>query len=285
MLSDQTDIFTILASQTSYVAPSPGTTNTAFQTYNGCGLPPLPDYTDTGYQPPCTTTVNGQAETLYPIVPASDSSSFYGVAPSAPASPTSTVISSSSPTINTAFATGVYAQALQCPTPVMPITTMFTSSGATTVFSLVGCATPSGVSNNGNDGVCHTSGYTTFSVSGTSSVCCPNGWATTPLNSELFCFTSIGKDAKRAVEERQVSTETLSGLVFTSAGVVAAENLVETGSSSTGSGSHSINVTSTATSSAASASMTKSGGAKLDLGLWSMGRMGALIGSLYILYN
>jgi hypothetical protein len=52
LMSDTTDIFIIQASQTSYVAPMSSTTNTAvFQIYNGCGLPPLPDYTYTGYQP------------------------------------------------------------------------------------------------------------------------------------------------------------------------------------------------------------------------------------------
>jgi hypothetical protein len=284
-MSDTTDIFIIQASQTSYVAPVSSTTNTAiFQTYNGCGLPPLPDYTYTGYQPPCTVTTDGHVETLYPIVPASDSSSFFGGAVLVPATTTSqssmsTTISSSSLSVNTAFATGVYAQALQCPTVITPSTTKITASGTTTVFSLVSCATASG-SNLSSGGVCHTSGYTTFSVSGASSVCCPDGWATTPLASELFCFTSVGQAAKR-----QASTETLttgsntlvaiSGLAFTSAGIVTKEAATGTVSSSTTSGSHST--------STASASTSKSGGVKLDLGFQGPWRVVAAMGALYYL--
>jgi hypothetical protein len=286
-MSDTTDIFIIQASQTSYVAPVSSTSNTAvYQTYNGCGLPPLPDYTYTGYQPPCTVTTNGHVETLYPIVPASDSSSFFGSAIPVPAATTTsqstTITSSSSPFVNTAFATGVYAQALQCPTVVTPSATKITASGTTTVFSLVGCATASGSSVTGG-GVCHTSGYTTFSVSGASSVCCPNGWATTPLASELFCFTSVAQAAKR-----QASTETLttgsntlvaiSGLAFTSAGVVTKEATAGTGSSSSSSGSHSTN-----TQSVASASTSKNAGVKSDMGLQGPWRAAAAMGALYYL--
>jgi len=218
------------------------------------------------------------------MVPASDSSSFFGGAVPAPAtttsqSSTSTTISSSSLSANTAFATGAYAQALQRPTMVTPSTTKITASGTTTVFSLVGCATASGSSVTGG-GVCHTSGYTTFSVSGMGSVCYPNGWATTPLASDLFCFTSVGQAAKR-----QASTETLttgsntlvaiSWLAFTSAGVVPKE--ATTGmSSSTTSGSHSTN-----TQSAASASTSKSGGVKLELGLQGPWRVAVAMGALY----
>ena len=133
MLSDQTGIFTILPSQTSKVtnaAPAP-TTNTAYQSYRGCGLPPLPDFTYTGYQPPCTVTSFGQTRTIYPIVPAELSSSFFGTSylASAPpiTSPGSTSTISSSLSVNTAFATGVFAQALQCPTPVTPSTTKLTA--------------------------------------------------------------------------------------------------------------------------------------------------------------
>jgi hypothetical protein len=287
LMSDTTDIFIIQASQTFYVAPVSSTSNTAvYQTYNGCGLPPLPDYTYTGYQPPCTVTTNGHVETLYPIVPASDSSSFFGGAVSVPATTTSqgstsTTISSYSLSINTAFATGVYAQALQCPTVVTPSTTKITASGTTTVFSLVGCATASGSSVT-RGGVCHTSGYTTFSVSGTSSVCCPNGWAMTPLASDLFCFTSVGQAAKRQASTQTLTTGSntlveISGLAFTSAGVVAKEATTGT-SSSTTSGSHSTN-----TQSAASASTSKSGGEKLDLRLKGQWRVAAAMGALYYL--
>ncbi|KAH8815993.1 hypothetical protein F5884DRAFT_895828 [Xylogone sp. PMI_703] len=229
-LSDTTDIFVI---DSTFVPPPPASsTNVPPPTYQGCGLPPLPDYTYTGYQPPCTVTMSGRVETIYPIVPASLSSIFYGSAPQAPPTPPTPI---PTPTINTAFATGVYAQALQCSNPVTPSQTGITVGGATTIFSLVACNTAPTTSAPppNRDGVCHESGYSTFSVSGTSSVCCPNGWATTPLNSELFCFTSTeSPDVRRAdLIGRQVSTETLVagaksklveifGLVFTTAGVV-----------------------------------------------------------------
>ncbi|KAF4636123.1 hypothetical protein G7Y89_g1960 [Cudoniella acicularis] len=237
----QTDIFTILSTQTSAVtgAPGPSTSNTAAAwTYNGCGLPPLPDYTYTGYQPPCTTTVSEHVETLYPIVPATDSSSFYGNVPATTTQPSSTSPSTTSSTssspelssINTAFATDIYAQALQCPSAITPSTTSIIASGTTTIFSLVNCITTSPASititNTNNGGVCHTSGYTTFSVSGTSSVCCPDNWATTPLNSELFCYTFMGQEdakRKRQLSSPSVSATRLWGLAFTSAGVVTSE--------------------------------------------------------------
>lgn len=273
-LSDQTPIFTILSSQTSYVAPAPSSSNPAAQTYNGCGLPPVPGYTYTGYQAPCTVTTSGHVETIYPIVPTSDSSAFFGIVPSSVPASSTVTSSTSSRSINTAFATGVYAQALQCPTPVTPSTTKITASGATIVFSTVGCATASSGSNANSVGVCHTSGYTTFSVSGTSSVCCPNEWATTLLIEELFCFTSMAQAA--ALQERQASTETvvtLTGLAFTSAGIVSGDAVAGTGSS-------------TATGSATSATTTKSGGAKLNTGF--LGMRGIVVGIVvlcYLLYN
>lgn len=265
MLSDTSGIFTILSSQTSYVAPTP--TSAAAWTYNSCGLPPLNDYTYTGYQPPCTTTVSGKVETLYPIVPVTDSSSFYpNLFTPTPAG--QTTMTSQSESINTAFATGILAQALQCSTQVAPSATTITVSSVTTVFYLVGCGpTTTAASNVNTGGVCHTSGYSTFSVSGTSSVCCPSGWATTPLDSALYCFTSVGQ-----AEKRQVSTETLGtgssavvevqGLVFTSAGVVTHDAAAGTG---TGTGSSSSG---TGTGTAASSSTTKSGGGRLGLSSW-----------------
>lgn len=279
-------------------------TNTAFQTYDGCGLPPLPDYTYTGYQPPCTVTTDGHLTTLYPVVPVSDTSSFYGSAASVPApttqpsmtssttssSSTSTVIYSSPPTINTAFASGFYAQALQCPSPIMPSATSITASGTTTIFSTVGCATVTASGSTSNSGVCHTSGYTTFSVSGTSSVCCPNGWATTPLNSELFCFMSMVQGAKRGVvKERQASTSgtlvELTGLAFTSVGIVTRDVAAGTGSAYIMSASISTKVTFTATSpaSATSATSSKSGGVMLNVGQWGMQGLIAVTGALCFL--
>lgn len=280
-------------------------TNTAFQTYDGCGLPPLPDYTYTGYQPPCTVTTNGHLTTLYPVVPVSDTSSFYGSGSSVVAtttqpsttssttssSTTSTAISSSSTTINTAFASGVYAQALQCPSPVTPSATSITASGTTTILSTVECATvtASGLTTH-SEGICHTSGYTTFSVSGTSSVCCPNGWATTPLDSELFCITSMVQGVKRdLIEERQASTSgtlvELTGLAFTSVGIVTRDVAAGTGSTSTTSGSISTKFASTATSSASVASSTssKSGGGMLDVGQWGVQGIVGIMGALCFL--
>ncbi|KAG0645115.1 hypothetical protein D0Z07_9119 [Hyphodiscus hymeniophilus] len=287
--SSTSTIFTITASQISGSPALPGppaTSYTAFQSYNGCGLPPLPDYTYTGYQAPCTTTSNGVVETLYPIVPFSDSSSFFSnsdlisemVTPSVTISSGSTVISASSLSFNSAFATGVYAQALQCPSPVTPSTTKIVAGGATTILSLVGCDAVTGSSSDGG-GVCHISDYTTFPISGASSVCCPGGWATTPLNSDLFCFTSTGQAKKRGmITERQVSTETLAespstlieiqGLMFTRAGVVTGEAAVETGSSSTG-GIHSatglLSSTGLATGSVVITSTTKGSALKMDV--------------------
>jgi hypothetical protein len=264
MLSDTSGIFTILSSQTSYVAPPPSSAGA--WTYNGCGLPPLPDYTYTGYQPPCTTTISGKVETLYPIVPASDSSSFYpNLFTPTPEGQSTTI--STPVTINTAFATGILAQALQCPTQVAPSSTSITVASVTTIFYLVGCNTSPATASSNNGGVCHTSGYTTFSVSGTSSVCCPSGWATTPLNSELYCFTSVGQ-----VGKRQASTETLGsgasavvevqGLVFTSAGVVTHDVSIGTGTQSSSGG--------TGTGAAASSSTTKSSAGRLELSSWGL---------------
>lgn len=300
MLSATSSIFTVTSSEITGSPAIPGppsTSNTAAQTYNGCGLDPLPDFTYTGYQPPCTVTSNGVAEIIYPIVPVSASTSFFGTSYlgaatgvsiylGPPTSTKSTVSSASSTSINTAFATGVYAQALQCPTPVTPSTTKMTVGGATTIFSTVGCAASSDSSTN-SGGICHTSGYTTFSVSGTSSVCCPGGWATTPMNSELFCFTSIGQANKReVVNARQVSTETLEsapntileyvGLAFTSAGIVTGEAAVETGSSSSRRNLFSSTPTMT-TGSAASANPTKSSCVKLEMGAWRVGGVALLM--------
>jgi hypothetical protein len=270
-LSDTSAIFNISSSQTSSVAPVPATSNTAFQSYLGCGLPPLPDYTYTGYQPPCIITTSGRVETIYPIVPASDSSLFFGsipatvsTEPTTAATAPSTVNSViSSTTVNPSFATGAYAQVLQCPTPVTPTTSEFTASGTTTILSLVGCNT-AGTSSTlepNSAGVCHTSGYSTFSVSGTNSVCCPNGWTTTPLNSELFCFTSTAAPAaKRAVlDDIQAPTETTMAGVFTIAGHVTQEATV--GVSGTSS-------TTLPASASESKTTTKSSAMKLDLSSW-----------------
>jgi hypothetical protein len=288
MLSDTSAIFTILPSQTSYVAPGSISTSTgvAAWTYNGCGLAPLPDYTYTGYQPPCTTTVDGKIETLYPIVPATDSSVFYPnlFTPTA-AAPTIT-ISPGTNSINTAFATGALAQALQCRYEVTPITTKITVASVTMILYLAGCSTGTATasSNADNGGVCHISNYATFFVSGTSSICCPNGWATTPIaNTDLYCFTSVG-----GVEKRQASTETLEadststlveiqGLVFTSAGVVTKE--VATG---TGTGSSSHGSGSTGTGAGAIQTLSKSGSGRLGFSNWSMWGP-AVLGALYTL--
>ena len=281
------------------------TTNTAFQTYNGCGLPPLNDYTYTGYQAPCTTTVNGHVETLYPIVPVSDSSSFWGSSylnqvPTPTTQPTTTspstsVASSPTPTLNTAFATGLFAQALQCPSPVTPTPTCITVSGITTIFPSVSCAPASNPTTSSNNpaGTCHTSGYNTFSIAGTHSICCPSGWSTTPLGGGntldtalLFCFTSTAQ--AQGARKRQVSTETLAqasgslveiwGLAFTSAGVVAGDG-TRSSSGVSGGGSGGVSTHSTRTGAAASASATKSSGARLSLwrwGVWGRWLLGCL---------
>lgn len=268
LLSDTSAIFVFEPSQVSSVSPASVPIGTP--SYNGCGLPPVPGYTYTGYQPPCTVTTNDQVKTLYPVVPASDSSSFFGSM--APETTTPTSIASPA-----SIATDIYAQALQCPTPITPSPTTITASGATTIFSLVGCATalaasPS-ISNSSNVGVCHTSGYTTFSVSGASSVCCPDGWATTPLTADLFCFMTIR--GTRAELFGQVSTETvetspntvveISGLAFTRAGVVV--NEVAAGSTSTSVVDSSTAITTTTTGAGASTTK-KSGGGKLRLRVW-----------------
>jgi len=123
-------------------------------------------------------------------------------------------------------------------------------------------------------------------------VCCPGGWATTPLNTGLFCFTEM---TTQGVERRQ-ETETLgedatstlmaiSGLVFTSAGVVTKEAAVGTGSSESVSVSGKITSTGTGTGteSAASASATKSSGRSLELGARRMWVMVGVMGILCIL--
>jgi hypothetical protein len=172
------------------------------------------------------------------------------------------------------------------------------------VLSLVECPTSSPPGSTSFGGVCHTSGYTTFSVSGTSSVCCPNGWATTPLNTELFCFT----DATTGVEKRQASTETaaagpgvntiveIQGVVFTTAGAVTHDVTSGGEGSSTSSGGGSA-VTGTSTTSgggsattrsgtgaAAIASPSKSAGVKMDVGMgWGIAaQMGAVVYSYSI---
>jgi hypothetical protein len=187
-------------------------------------FPDLPDYTYTGYQPPCTVTTSGRVETLHPIVPASDSSLFFRstplVGPSAPtASATAATTVDETTTKNSAFATGIFAQALQSPTPVTPSTSQIISGGITTIISVVPCEptqVASQMSAKANNWVCHASGNTTYSISGTTSVCCPNRWATTPLNSELFCFTSIvAAGTKMAVlEYKRGQTEALSGIAL-----------------------------------------------------------------------
>jgi hypothetical protein len=278
MLSDTSGIFTILPSQTSYVAPgsTPTPTGTAALTYNSCGLALLPDYTYTGYQPLCTTTADGKVETLYPLVPASDSSVFYPniFIVAAATAPTSSSGPNSPHSINTAFATGVLAQELQCQYQVTPSATTIIVASMTTMLYLVDCSTTSASQPTAtNAGVCHTSGYTTFSVSGTSSVCCPNGWATAPLaNSELYCFTEVST----GLAKRQASTETLSagvsntlaevqGLVFTRAGVVMKEAEAGTGK---GTGSSSDGEGATMTGAIANQTSSKSSKRRLKFSIW-----------------
>ena len=281
MLSDTTGIFIISPSQTSSAGSFPAPINTAGATYNGCGLPPLPDYTYTGYQPPCTITTSGRVETLYPIVPASDSSLFFGTASATPAATVDETTAE-----NTAFATGIFAQALQCPTPVTPSKSQIISGGITTIISVVACEptqVASQMSANADNGICHTSGYTTYSVSGATSVCCPNGWATTPLNSRLWCFTSmVVADLKRAaLVHRRGQTETLSGIAFTTAGLVTSEAVI-VGASIAGSGTS----TSTSTGSGAAKTSTSSSVAKSGLSLWKKFAVAALTGVMwYILFE
>ncbi|RFU27973.1 hypothetical protein B7463_g8349, partial [Scytalidium lignicola] len=286
--SDTSDIFVIDSSETSSVPPGPTPTNVAGPTYQGCGLPPLPDYTYTGYQPPCTITTSGRVETIYPIVPASLSSIFYGRSSHdspAPGPATSArITTTSTSTINPAFATGVFAQALQCPNQVTPSETSITASGVTTIFSTVACNTAVPTASVANSkGMCHASGYETFSVSGTSSVCCPDGWATTPLNSEMFCFisTETSDSNRRSLFPRQVSAESsvsttktpvvkIFGLVFTSAGIVTKDVAAATGSPSTATAAGNSAGTITATGSTLSAATTTSGSAQLYLSFWEI---------------
>jgi hypothetical protein len=296
MLSDTSEIFTILRSQTSYVAPgsTPTPTGTAAWTYNSCGLPPLLDYTYTGYQPPCTTTVDGKVETLYPLVPASDSSVFYpNVFTTGAVNPptTSSSRSNSLNSINTAFATGVLAQDLQCRYQVTPSTAQIIVASVTTMLYLVGCSSASAsLPTATKGGVCHSSGYTTFAVSGTSSVCCPNGWATTPLaSSELYCVTEVSA----GMAKRQASTETLiagvsntlieiQGLVFTSAGIVTKEAVTGTG---TGTGSSSSGGGATMTGASANQTSSKSSGKRLGFSKWRIRGITLMVLFLCIYYN
>jgi hypothetical protein len=166
MLSATTGIFIISPSQVSPASPLPSTSTTALPLYDGCGLPPLPDFTYTGYQPPCTVTISGRVETIFPIVPASDSSLFYGggVSGTSPAGgpvPTAPIAAESS-----LFASDIFAQALQCATPVTPTTTSFAVSSITTVISVVDCFTIESIHQPGanRNGVCHTSGYRVYNV-------------------------------------------------------------------------------------------------------------------------
>lgn len=282
MLSATTAIFIILPSQTSSAGPFPVPINTASVSYDGCGLPPLPDYTYTGYQPPCTVTTSGRVETIYPIVPNSDSSIFWGSTALGSASPTtSSAVPSATVPPTTAFATGVFAQALQCPTPVIPSATQIISDGVTTVISVVSCE-PTEIasqSSAGGSGVCHTSGYTTYSVSGTSSVCCPGGWATTPLDSELFCFTSMAATGlkRAALGQKRGQTETLSGLAFTTAGIVTTEAAAAGGSAAAGSGTG----TKTSTGTGTSKTNSSNGGARLGMSLWQYPELTAVVGVMY----
>lgn len=59
-------------------------------------------------------------------------------------------------------------------------------------------------------------------------MCCPKGWATTPLNAELLSFTSMAAAGLKrdALEYTRRSIETLSGLAFMSAAVVTTEAVV-----------------------------------------------------------
>lgn len=139
-----------------------------------------------------------------------------------------------------------------------------------------------------NVGVCHSSGYTTFSVSGTSSVCCPGGWATTSFGSVetgLYCFTSIaGQNAKREEErERQLkrddATVTLSNLAFTTAGVVSEKSVTTSSSSETPTRSSG---TMTETGATASATKKSGGNEMIQLGSWGMRLIPFLIGGLWL---
>lgn len=314
--SDSTPIFTITSSQTSGLSPAPSSTISGadIASYNGCGLPPVPYYTYTGYQPPCTTTVSGRVETLYPNVPASSSALFYGTSyltASSTASSTtaSTVYPAASP-VNTAIASGPFAQALQCPAPVTPTPTTILAAGTYTVFATVGCPTPSAfpavfasvssTTTAADVGVCRRSGYSTFlisaSIPATGSAaaaygCCPSAWSTTPLAGAMYCYTALPA-AKREVQRREAAVGTtpavtLSGLAFTRAGVVAAAAVTATGGSSfyaqttfpvtssattaAGSSASATGTVAGVASARASTSTTRSGGTKVGVGVWCVG--------------
>jgi len=91
------------------------------------------------------------------------------------------------------------------------------------------------------------------------------------------------------IEERQASTSgtlvELTGLAFTSVGIVTRDVAAGTGSTSTTSGSISTKFASTATSSASVASSTssKSGGGMLDVGQWGVQGIVGIMGALCFL--
>jgi hypothetical protein len=126
----------------------------------------LPDFTYTGYQPPCTVTTSGRVETIFPIVPASDSSLFYGGGVSGTTPADGSVPTAPTAAESSLFASGIFAQALQCGTPVTPTTTSFAVSSITTVISVVDCFTIESIHQPGanRNGVCHTSGYRVYNV-------------------------------------------------------------------------------------------------------------------------
>jgi hypothetical protein len=271
MLSDQTEIFTILPSQTSAVTSAPpATTNTAFQTYKGCGLPPIPDYTYTGYQPPCTATTNGVVQTIYPIVPVTDSSLFFGTSylNTIPASPSSTSTPTSQASINTSISTGVLAQELQCPTPFTPSPVTINHGGPTSILSVVSCALSGASASVATAGICHTSGYTTFSFTGTTSYCCPTQWDTSLLGStEMYCVTTVPSGVQRR------ATETFDNLIFTTAGLVTGGKAVLTSSSSSlidTMSASSITGPASETAKTATPSPTQNNGPRLNLGGWRL---------------
>lgn len=316
--SDSTPIFTITSAQTSGLPPTPSSTidSADIASYNGCGLPPVPYYTYTGYQPPCTTTVSGRVETLYPNVPASSSALFYGTSYLIAPTTTSPLVIPSP--VNTAIASGPLAQALQCPAPVTPTPTTILAAGTYTVFAIVGCPTPSAypafvasassTTTAADVGVCRRSGYTTFLISASASAtdssgiygCCPSAWSTTPLAGALYCYTALPA-AKREVQGREavagtMPAVTLSGLAFTRAGIVAAAAVTATGTErSSFYAQTTFPMTSSATAAAvtsasapgaavgvasasASASTTRSGGTRVDAGVWRIASV--LLGSV-----
>ncbi|KAH8601399.1 hypothetical protein B0O99DRAFT_648747 [Bisporella sp. PMI_857] len=230
-------------------------------------------------------------ECLVRAAPASISSLWFASNSVAAASSSSKITSSIATNSNTALASGIFAQALQCPNPVTPSTTKILSGGVTTIISLVACSTGVSAGNalNGNaQGVCHASGDTTFSVSRSYSVCCPNGWATTPLVKNLFCYTAIaGGDVEKRAVTKTLPGESvrIDGIAFARAGVVT------DGSTATGSSSNmqviSMPVTTTSVggtgasgTSTVNSSMTTGGTHKLNTNVQVMLGM---IGLLYIM--